>query len=339
MLVEAHALCRPASNNGHSGPRALAGVPVLKTNNNFIAIHRTSSLLDRETIQAEGVFPGAALFHWLVLTCGVLRASPSGHAGILVEDAGEASKQLGGGNWMNRILRPVAPSLALVALLVAAAACTAPTRHVDDDDDDDTGSGGSGSTTGSGSNGSGSYTPPEFATIEITDTLVQPWMAGGELWDGTSSVGQTEIEGLLEALSSEFPYVAVFDYVAGLAVDAYDAPDPFAYAERWGDGNWIEPVALCTYENNDEDTFAPVWPGDPASANLRGWHGVAVSPDMRIRVTVGDEDLSEHDSIGQVELNYDDVITALKAKQVHPIRVDDQGQGQVLFIGISAIPE
>lgn len=183
------------------------------------------------------------------------------------------------------------------------------------------------------------FVPPESVTIEIVDALIQPWMADKTMWDGLSSASLDEVQRLADALAGASPYTAAFDLVSSLANDAYAPPDPYAWAELWKDGAWMNALELCTMDNNDEDTFAPVWPGSPSFNYEKGWSGVRVTPDMRIRVSHLDEDFSEHDSIGAVELNYDDVIAALKAKQIHPIQVDDQGQGQVLFVSISVLPE
>lgn len=181
--------------------------------------------------------------------------------------------------------------------------------------------------------------PPERVTVEILDALVQPWMADKTMWDGLDSASLEDVQQLAEALAGASPYVTAFDFLAGLANSAYAPPDPYAWAEVWQDGAWVSAIELCSMGNNDEDTFAPVWPGSPEYGYAKGWSGVRVTPDMRIRTTILDEDFSEHDSIGVVDLNYDDVIAALKAKDVLPIRVDNQGQGQVLFLSISVLPE
>ena len=60
---------------------------------------------------------------------------------------------------------------------------------------------------------------------------------------------------------------------------------------------------------------------------------------MRLRVTVIDEDLWEDDPIGVAEINYDDVVAALEAGEVYQVKVAEQTQNQLLFVGISVMPE
>lgn len=60
-----------------------------------------------------------------------------------------------------------------------------------------------------------------------------------------------------------------------------------------------------------------------------------MTSDLRVRLSLLDEDLVNHDAIGVVELNAWDLDAAVKANQVFHVRVDDQANGQVLFVGIS----
>jgi hypothetical protein len=239
---------------------------------------------------------------------------------------------------MHRLFQSITLSVFLVGVAALTPACVEDSRRSSHDDDDDD----SGSTSDTGdptTTGGDGYTPPAFAHIEIVGTVVQPWMADRTTWDGTSYVEEADIQGLAEALGTPSPYAAVLDYVAKLANSAYAPPDPAAWAEIWRDGDWNDQIGLCTFDNNDEDTFATNWKGDPVTGYELGWSGVPVTEEMRIRVHVIDEDISEHDSIGTVDIGYNDVIAALKENQVVPIRVDDQDLGQVLFVGISAIPQ
>ncbi|NUQ75419.1 MAG: hypothetical protein HUU21_17870 [Polyangiaceae bacterium] len=234
---------------------------------------------------------------------------------------------------MRRLFQSVWWPALLTCIAALTLGCAMDSQRPSNDDDDDDGDSSSGATTGGG------YTPPAFATIEIVDTLVQPWMTGGATWDLDGQVAEADIQGLAEAFGVPSPYGAVLDFVTKFATNAYGPPDPAAWAEIWRDGAWNDVIPLCTFDNNDEDTSATSWPGDPAWANARGWSGVPVNEGMRIRVSVIDEDISEHDTIGIVEINYDDVVAALMEQQVVPIQVKNQGLGQVLFVGISAIPE
>ena len=66
---------------------------------------------------------------------------------------------------------------------------------------------------------------------------------------------------------------------------------------------------------------------------------VPVDSDVRIAVTLWDLDLVNDDPIGSVEINSSDLKDALAAQQKFEVRVDDQTDGQLLFIGISVVQQ
>jgi hypothetical protein len=188
-----------------------------------------------------------------------------------------------------------------------------------------------GSGGGAGASASsGGFTPPATATISIHGAAISPAMVGGDEWDGPGQVPEGVITDTFDQMG--LGYGAVVEYLTNLAADGYAPPDPFGVAQRWQDGALIEPIALGTEDTNDEDTFAPNW------VDSR-WYGVPVDQDMRLEFTLWDEDLSENDTIGTVQLNYDHVIAALQQAEVLGIRTDEQGSGRILFVAISAVPE
>ena len=46
-----------------------------------------------------------------------------------------------------------------------------------------------------------------------------------------------------------------------------------------------------------------------------------------------------HDPIGVAEINYEDVVAALESEQVYQVKVADQTDNQLLFVGISVTAE
>jgi hypothetical protein len=62
---------------------------------------------------------------------------------------------------------------------------------------------------------------------------------------------------------------------------------------------------------------------------------VPVDSDVRIGITLWESDLVDDAPIDAVELNSQDLKDARAAQQVFDVRVDDQGQHQLLFVGVS----
>lgn len=82
-----------------------------------------------------------------------------------------------------------------------------------------------------------------------------------------------------------------------------------------------------------QDTYTPIWP--------YGWYytNVPIDSDVRITVQLWDEDLVDDDPIGTAQINASDLKAALAAQDKFEVRVDDQTDGQLLFIGISVIEQ
>jgi hypothetical protein len=66
-----------------------------------------------------------------------------------------------------------------------------------------------------------------------------------------------------------------------------------------------------------------------------GWDHVPMQETMKVHAALYDEDLQYDDPIGDVELNYSDLVDAVRSNQVFNVQVSDQGQGAILFVGIS----
>ena len=94
------------------------------------------------------------------------------------------------------------------------------------------------------------------------------------------------------------------------------------------DGEWSpDSRALGDIDTNFEDTCLSSW-------NV-GWDHVPMQDTMKVHVSLYDEDLQYDDPIGDIELNYSDLIDAVKANEVFQVQVSDQGSGAILFVGIS----
>jgi hypothetical protein len=197
-----------------------------------------------------------------------------------------------------------------------------------------------GATAGAGGRGTEGFTPPANVEIDIVGAYIGPAKADGTCWDGVEcTIDQATRDKVAMALaetgSSEAVAAAVAVALSGLAQGAYGPPDPLGVATLWNNGNWSSPLNLATPDNNQEDTFTPQWPGDPTQDNKIGWQA-PFGEDFRVHVKLSDEDLVNDDPIGDVDINYADVVAALQAGETYPVRVADQGTGLILFIEIDA---
>ncbi|MDW8251540.1 MAG: C2 domain-containing protein, partial [Myxococcales bacterium] len=78
-----------------------------------------------------------------------------------------------------------------------------------------------------------------------------------------------------------------------------------------------------------QDTFHPTWTGIV-------FDQVPLVEGLRLRIQLFDaDDIGSDDPIGTAELTYEDVVAALSYEQVLHVRVYEQTQGQLLFVGIS----
>jgi hypothetical protein len=191
------------------------------------------------------------------------------------------------------------------------------------------GRGGSGGATGSaGTTGTGGYTG-RLVSVIITDSIIAPGMADGTDWDGIGNVDPDVVAAVATALAAPVPAVEVLKVLTGPLLLDVDKPDPYgdAYVTAFGIPGGVGDLASMA--SPDPNTFHPIWPANWFFPN------VPIDSDVRVTVELWDSDLLYPDSIEAVQLNADDLKAALAAQQAVEVRVDDQGQHQLLFVGIS----
>ena len=86
--------------------------------------------------------------------------------------------------------------------------------------------------------------------------------------------------------------------------------------------------------NNFEDTYTPIWPSPTP-----GWSQVPLISDLRFRFNLFDEDLVNDDPIGVAEVNYADVVAALKDGHIFQVELAAQTNNQLLFVAMSVMPQ
>jgi len=173
-------------------------------------------------------------------------------------------------------------------------------------------------------------TGTRLATIEVVDATISPGKANHNVWDFVGQVPDSVWSGLASALGAPEPFPAVVGFLDTQSL--LPRPDPFGTAALlsvYSEENEIE-SPLATTEDNPQDTFTPTWP------TRSHWEKVPLTSDLRVRVSLTDEDLSEHDPIGVVELSSRDIDAAIAAGQVLHVKVSGQGTAQILFVGVWA---
>jgi hypothetical protein len=168
-----------------------------------------------------------------------------------------------------------------------------------------------------------------WVSVSIKSAIIAPGKTDGTNWDGLGDVDPDLAQSVAVALLGPSPAAAVLGAYAAPAVAALDKPDPYGDAQAIAFGVIGKPVALATFDAPISNTFNPIW--------RLGWSytNVPIDSDVRIGITLWDSDLVDDDPIDAVELNSQDLKDALAAQQVFDVRVDDQGQHQLLFVGVS----
>ncbi len=179
-----------------------------------------------------------------------------------------------------------------------------------------------------GSGGSSTGGVPDTIDISLVSALIGPGKSDKTQWDGFGDVPDSVTTGLAAALGAG-PYAPVLGFMTSAAIASVSKPDPFGYAQVNYQGTWELDTDLANENDNTEDTFTPQWPENP------GWQNVPYSKNLRVRIVLQDEDISNHDDMGKLEINAAHIEAAWAAQKVHQIRVADQTYNQVLYFGIS----
>jgi hypothetical protein len=165
--------------------------------------------------------------------------------------------------------------------------------------------------------------------VSIVDALIGPAKVSGLPWDGTGDAVDEGTWGELAfALGGVDPYSAAAGILASLADSGTARPDPKGRVLLYNAHEEIELELPMEFKN----TYTPTW----SDATL---HGVPTSSELRLRVTLIDQDVMDDDPIGVVELTQSDLEAARVAGRVHHLQVNEQAQNQILFIGVSVLAE
>jgi len=171
-----------------------------------------------------------------------------------------------------------------------------------------------------------------LAIVRIVDAVIAPIKADGTSWDPSltgASVPPGLSQDLTKALASIDPLAAVASLLLAPATQALSKPDPYGTAQATVYGVITPPHDLATPDAAIQDNFTPIW---PATWN---YQNIPIDTDVRISITLFDADFDANDPIGSAEINSADLRAALAAQKKLEVKVSDQTDGQLLFIGIS----
>lgn len=165
--------------------------------------------------------------------------------------------------------------------------------------------------------------------MSVVGALIGPGKANRRKWDAGSLVDEAAMHDLAAAMASTGNlYVAAAGVVgtvaAGLATPT-ESPDIVGRADLWIDGVRVSTVALTV----QADTFTPQW-------SSVAWRSVDINR-ARIRVVLEDDDVAFNDPVGIAEIDAGALKAAAAVGHVHPVRVDGQTSGQILFLNISVM--
>jgi hypothetical protein len=172
------------------------------------------------------------------------------------------------------------------------------------------------------------------ATVSITGVVVGQCKINGAEWDDPNAiVSQQSIQQMASALAGpeNQAYVDAVGILANYAGSVFSKPDPYGTGELFVDGAWQYQIALATSADAIQDTFTPSWPASPQ------WPNVHLDDDaLRLRVTLWDDDAPfSDDPIGAAEIPVSELRAARDAGKIVQVKVNDQTNSQLLFVGIS----
>lgn len=192
----------------------------------------------------------------------------------------------------------------------------------------DTAGGDNGAGTGEETGAGDEFAPPSEVSIQIRETVIRPWNHNNMQWDGLTLISPDDIQALDDILGLSDPYLEAVGYLAELASRGWGLPDPMGYAELFADGEWSPDARSLGGEGTGfENTCVSPW-------NV-GWEHVPMRDTTKVHIALHEHDLLGDDPIGDVEINSSDLLDAMRENQVFYVQVSDQGQGAILFVGIS----
>jgi hypothetical protein len=173
----------------------------------------------------------------------------------------------------------------------------------------------------------------ELVTFRIVDVMISPTRLDGKPWDVAAQLDEPGardkvVTAMNHAANAKKAYDAASDALSRLGDTWGGLPDVGVNASvDPGDG---KPQARSF--SGDKDSLTPHFDAR--------WDHVPLSHWTTVHMYFVDQDAAGKTDIGAVVLSPLDLAAALKENgKVHHLRVDDQTNGQILFVGISVASE
>jgi hypothetical protein len=173
----------------------------------------------------------------------------------------------------------------------------------------------------------------ELVTFRIVDVMISPTRLDGKPWDVAAQLdepGAREkvVSAMNHAANAKGAYAAASDALGRMGDSWGGLPDVGVSASvDPGDG---KPQSRAF--DGDKDSLTPHFDAR--------WDHIPLSHWTTVHMYFVDNDSAGRTDIGAVVLSPLDLAAALKENgKVHHLRVDDQTNGQILFVGISVSPE
>jgi hypothetical protein len=170
-------------------------------------------------------------------------------------------------------------------------------------------------------------------SIQIVGLTLAPSRVDGTIWNamGHSKVQPSVTAKIAKAMLATSPQgaaVEVVSIVGGLAMTESKKPAPMGWVEVATKGEF-QPEFKKKFGNPRLNTLTPI-------INSVSYKGIPYSQETRLKVTVYDYHAFKKylEPMGVAEINATDLYEALKAQKVYQVKVADQTQNQVLFVGI-----
>ena len=134
---------------------------------------------------------------------------------------------------------------------------------------------------------------------------------------------------LNDALGPLASAASVLEWVASGVLGTLEKPEPFGTLTLQWNADGPDQASEQSLWTTQVDTFTPSWADQP------GYLAVQFNEYVRLRVVLWDEDLLNHDAIGDVTLNPQHIAEAWAAQTSYPILVHDQSAKQLLSVSLS----
>jgi hypothetical protein len=181
---------------------------------------------------------------------------------------------------------------------------------------------------------------PATVDIAIVGAVISPADGSGANWDGVGSLS-SDIAAKLTELKPELAEAQdIIDFFTENILTAFDPPDPIGTAsiDRGNGAGFVDGITLATDDNNQEDTYKPIWPNASGTNAAPGWKGVTTSKNMKIKVNVIDADLGNwmnpDDPIGEAVIGYDDIAAAYSAGTTYHVNTSAQTNNLLMLVDI-----